>query len=431
MKPHRYPIMPGKLHTFALVLALASASALAEPTASLPGANVENLLELARSQNPEFAAMRYEAEAAAERVYPAGALPDPTLRTELRDITNQGMDASPNLLPGRIGSTKYTLIQPVPFWGKRDLKQDVAEAQANQARGNASASWSDLAARIKVAYAQYYVQIHAEALTREILDLVGSLEKITQTRYANGLTPQQDVIRIQIERTGMRSELVAIGNERHHAMIKLNTLLNRSTMASLADPEYLRPIPSAAKLDHGALEERLRSRNPQLFVEEARVAAAGKNRDLVLRNRYPDFNLGLSPVQTGSKVSEWELMIELNIPLQQESRRSQEREAQAMLAAAESRRESVKNQLLADLSENIATLDTARYTEHLNSTSFLPQAELSYKAAMAGYETGKVDFAALLDAQRQIRKAKLDILKAQGEMQIGLAEIERLLGEDL
>jgi outer membrane protein TolC len=56
---------------------------------------------------------------------------------------------------------------------------------------------------------------------------------------------------------------------------------------------------------------------------------------------------------------------------------------------------------------------------------------LNFKAALAGYETGKLDFATLLDAQRQIRKARLDSLKAQGEMQIRLAEIERLLGEDL
>ena len=430
MKPPRH-LKSGGLRLIALALTLATAPTLAEPTVSPPGASIESLLELARSQNPEFAAMRYEAEAAAERVYPAGALPDPTLRTELRDITNQGMEASPNLLPGRIGSTKYTLIQPVPFWGKRDLKLEVAEAQANQARGSATATWAELAARIKTTYAQYYVLVHTEALTREILGLVGNLEKITQARYASGLAPQQDVIRAQIERTGMRGELAAIDTERHHAQVKLNSLLKRPAMAPLADPERMRPIPSRAKLEHAALEQRLRSRNPQLFVEEARVTAAAKNRDLVYRNRYPDFNLGLSPIQTGSRISEWELMIELNIPLQQESRRSQEREAEAMLAAAESRRESAQNQLLAGLAENISALDTARYSENLSRTSFLPQTELSFKAAVAGYETGKVDFTTLLDAQRQIRKAKLDALKAQGEMQVRLAEIERLLGEDL
>jgi outer membrane protein TolC len=431
MKFHRNPITPGTLPTLALILALVAAPAQAEPAAPLPGGSLESLLELARSQNPEFAATRHESEAAAERVYPAGALPDPTLRTELRDVTNQSVDASPNVLPGRIGSTKYTLIQPVPFWGKRDLKREVAEAEANQARGRVTATWAELAARIKTAYAQYFAMARAEALTREILGLAANLEKISQARYASGLVPQQDVIRAQVEQTGMRGELVAIGNELHHTQVKLNTLLKRPAMAPLAEPERLRPIPSPAKLDHAALEQRLRTNNPQLFAEEARVAAAEKSRDLVYRNRYPDFNLGLSPIQTGSRINEWELMIELNIPLQQESRRSQEREAQAMLAAAESRREATQNQLLADLAENLSELDSARYVETLTRTSFLPQAELTFKAALAGYETGKVDFATLLDAQRQIRKAKLDTLKAQAEVQTRLAEIERLLGEDL
>jgi outer membrane protein TolC len=50
---------------------------------------------------------------------------------------------------------------------------------------------------------------------------------------------------------------------------------------------------------------------------------------------------------------------------------------------------------------------------------------------LAGYENGKGDFAALLDAQRQIRQAKLNQLKAQVDAQMRLADIERLLGEDL
>jgi len=175
----------------------------------------------------------------------------------------------------------------------------------------------------------------------------------------------------------------------------------------------------------------LRARNPQLFAESARVAAAEKNRELVNKNRYPDFNLGLSPIQTGSRFNEWELMIELNIPLQQESRRSQEREAQAMLAAAQSRKEATQNQLLAELAENLSALEASRRVETLARDSLLPQAELTFKSALAGYETGKVDFATLLDAQRQIRKARLDELKAQTDAQLRLADIERLLGEDL
>ena len=102
-----------------------------------------------------------------------------------------------------------------------------------------------------------------------------------------------------------------------------------------------------------------------------------------------------------------------------------------MLNAARARKEATANQVVSDLSESLAGIEAARQTENLLSNSLLPQAELTFQAALAGYETGKVDFATLLDAQRQIRQARQNRIKAQAEAQMRLAEIERLLGEDL
>jgi outer membrane protein TolC len=124
-------------------------------------------------------------------------------------------------------------------------------------------------------------------------------------------------------------------------------------------------------------------------------------------------------------------MVELNIPLQQETRRSQEAEAEAMLVAARAKSEALLNQLVGDLGENLAGLDAARRTEALIVNQSLPQSELSLRSAMAAYENGKLDFTALLEAQRQIRKTRQDRLKAQVEAQMRLAEIERIVGEDL
>jgi len=415
---------------FALFLALVVPTSVLAQESTL-GRTVESLLDYAKERNPEYAAMRLEAEAAHERVYPAGALPDPVLRTELQNITNYGSDARPNLLPGRIGGTKYTLMQSLPFWGKRDLKREAAEAEADVAKGKANVTWIEQAARIKTAYAQYFTVARLIRLNKEVIDLIDRIEGITQVRYAGGLAPQQDAIRVQVERTSMRTELIQMETEHHHARARLNALLARPAQSSFADPERLRPIPAPAKLDFMALEDRLRGRNPQLFADAARIRSAEKNRDLTYRNRYPDFTVGVSPMQTGNRVNEWELMVEFNIPLQQESRRSQERESEKMADAARARKEATANQALADLSENLAGIDVARRVEMLAQTSLLPQAELTFQAALAGYETGKVDFATLLDAQRQIRKAKQDIVKAQAEQQVRLADTERLIGEDL
>ena len=394
------------------------------------GKTLNGLLEFAQANNPEYAAMRYEADAAGERVTPAGALADPKFRTEFRDITKMG-EQSATLSPSRVGSTKYLLMQDLPWFGKRDLKREIAELEAEGAQGRARGTWLELATRIKAAHAQLYYIHGNEQLAREILDLMQRLERIAQVRYSGALAAQQDVIRAQTEQTAMRNELIALQNDRVQLQSRMNALLARPAGEKLAAPEQLRPLPSPAKLEFAALEDRVRARNPQLFVEDARIRSAEKSRELTYKNRYPDFSVGISPIQYQNAIKEWEVMFELNIPLQQSSRRAQERESEAMLSAARSRKLATTNQVISELAENLSSIEAARQTEILITNSLLPQAELTLRAALAGYENGKVDFATLLDAQRQIRQARQNQIKTQAESRIRLAEIEKLLGEDL
>lgn len=402
----------------------------AQAAETIPGRTVESLLDFARNNNPEYASMRYEADAAGERVTPAGALPDPKLKIELMDITKMG-EQNATLSPSRVGSTKYTVTQELPWYGKRDLKREIAELEAEGAQGRARGSWAEIAARLKAAHAQLYLLNRNEQLTREILDLMVRLEKIAQVRYAGGLAMQQDVIRAQIEQTGMRNDLIMLENEDNMLRARINMLLARPTKAPLVSPDVLRPIPAPAKLDYATLEDRVRGRNPQLFASEAGIKSAEKKRDLTYKERYPDFMLGVTPVQFQNSVKEWEVMVEFNIPLQQSSRRAMERESESMLSAARSRKEATANQVLSELAENLSGIEAARRTEILATTSLLPQAELTFSSALTAYENGKVDFATLLEAQQQIRKARLNQIKAQAEAQIRLAEIEKLLGEEL
>lgn len=412
----------------AILIALPLLTAAQQPAL---GSDLASLLQYARQNNPELASMQHEAAAAAQRVQPAGALPDPVLRVELENFNNYGNNASPSLLPSKVGQTKYTLMQQLPAWGKRDLRRNAAEADARQAQARASVLWAEQAARIRTAYAQYFLASRNERITREILDLVSRIEQVAQTRYASGLAPQQDAIRAQLEQTAMRLELITVANEKRQMQARLNALLGRDPVAPFAEPQGLPALPGAATLPAQQLLDRARAANPTVLAENARLQAAQSNRDLTLRNRYPDFNVGITPTQMGSRVTEWMLMVELNIPLQQSTRRSQEREAAAMVEAARSRAEAAANQAAADLEEQLSALEAARRSEDLIRTRQLPQAELSLQSAVAAYETGKVDFTTLLEAQRQTRKARLDLLKAQTEAQMRAAEIERTLGETL
>src|SRR5450830_1359530 len=192
----------------ATLLVIGSAApALAQET--LPGAQLEGLLTFAKEHNPDYTSMRREAQAATERVVMAGALMDPRLRVEWMDITKGGSQ-SPTLLPGDTGSTKYTIMQDLPWWGKRDLKRAIAGQEAQAVEGKAQGTWAELAAKVKTTHAQRYFLYNTRKLTQELLDLTNRLSNVAQVRYAGGLAMQQDAIRAQVEQTTMQTELVAL-----------------------------------------------------------------------------------------------------------------------------------------------------------------------------------------------------------------------------
>ena len=413
---------------FAAIACTAAVGAMGAQSEAL-GSSVQGLLAHARAQSPELSAMRQEADAAAHRIAPAGALPDPVLRVELMNINGYGTEASPSLLPWKVGETRYTLMQSLPLWGKRELKRDAATADARQADARTEAAWAELAARIKTAYAEYFRAAGNQRLAGEVLGLMSRLEQVAQARYAGGLAGQTDAIRAQLEQTAVHAELIALDSEKRQIQARLNALLARDGTAALADPLVLRPVPELASAD--ALAARAQARNPLVLAEQARLAAAQTNRDLTQANRYPDLTVGLSPSQMGSRITTWGVMFEMSIPLQQASRRSQERESEAMVGAARSRADAVSRQMLGELAVNLASLDAARRTEALVKAQLLPQSELSLQSVLAAYENGKAEFALLLEAQRQIRKARQELLKAQVDAQMRLADIERIVGEDL
>ena len=419
-----HPPVRGLVPLLAAMLALAGAPAAAQPL----GATVDSLLAHARQTNPEFAFMQREADAAGARVTPAGNLPDPLFSMELRDITRDGT-IDPTLSPSRVGSTKYTLRQMFPWPGKLGLARSAAEAAAEQSSQAARATWNELAMKLKIAQARRYELAQRREIFGEIDGLLTQLESITRTRYAGGLAAQSDAIRALSERTMLRGELISLTAQARALDAQVNALLARAPDAPLVAPAGVRR--PAEELQYAPLAGRLRDRSPELAVARARLDGAERSRDLAYRNRYPDFAVGLSPIQRGNRLADWDVMFEVTIPLQQGTRRAQEQEAEAMVAAAIARREATLQRALGDLGTALAQLDGAREIARLTETSLLPQARVNLQAALAGYETGKVDFAALLEAERQVRQARLNLVVAEVEAQTRLAEIERLIGEDL
>lgn len=399
----------------------------ANGAAQAPGASAQDLLQWLEQDSAELQAAQHDAAGAADRAAAAGALPDPSVRIEWWDIPR----SNPTLDPRQDGMTMYKVFQAFPGWGKRDAQRHAAEADADAARARARGVRADLRTQVKLAFARYYRAFHALRLNRDLATFADSVAALARSRYETGLASQQEMIRAQLEQSGLETERYALEAEVSQSQARINALLDRPAHAPLQDPSILRTMPAPAVLDENTLAQRLRDASPELAGESAQIHAADSNADLMHRNQTPDFMVGIGPTQRGSSFNTFGAMVEFTVPLHTEVNHARQRQAEEAAEAGRARRRASEARLLGALRERLAVLQAAEQQAALDSQRALPLAELAFKGALAGYRNGNVDFATLLEAKRQVQKTELDELDAQVAQQVNLAGIEQLIGEDL
>lgn len=392
---------------------------------------MDELLAMARAMNPALAAAALDAQAAQARIGTTGRYPDPMFRTEFEDITGEGNRYAPDTL----GRVKYTVEQTIPLWGKLDLQRKVALAEAGAASDERRAIENELVARIKIAFANAYATREAIRINEELLGSVAAVALVAQSRYAQGQGGQQDAVTAEVERGRLQADLARLEGERRNWNGQMNALLSRPAGSPLAPPQALRPVPAPDTIDVVHLVERAQRANPQLRVDEARITADERAVELVRRNWYPDLTLGVSvfDAESGSDrdFGGYEAMVGFEIPLQWGLRRAQESEALARLAASRARRQASGLDLQSQIEESYWRLVSAQQGERILRDVNIPQTNVVLQSALAGYQLGRVDLPTVLLAEQAVLRVALDRINLLIEQQVRLAEIERVVGEDL
>ncbi len=175
---------------------------------------------------------------------------------------------------------------------------------------------------------------------------------------------------------------------------------------------------------------------PELQEAKVAIAQAESSRDLAVRNqKAPDFTIGLGYwfVPQGKFEHTYSAMVSLTIPFfwTKAKHDKEVEEASARIAKQEATYQAVRNMTLFEVRDALAKLEAAEKTVRLYSGGLIPQSEQSFKAAIAAYETGKIDFLSLLEAQRSLRDTKLGCYRAAADLEQRFAELERAIGKDL
>ncbi len=394
-------------------------------TAGAAGLEIESLVREAMARNPEIRAARERENALRERIPQAGALEDPVIGLGLLNVPrNLELDEED------MTAKELSLAQKFPFPGKLQAAVDAAELEAQAARAEAEETENRVAAAVKEAFHELSHTHRALELTRRNRELLEELARIGRARYAVGRGLQEELLRTELEITGMADELLRLEEQKTAAEARLAELLDRP-----AGEVWERPVDPAFEPLRLVLEElrrRAAEENPGLRALRLAVLARRAEVERARRAAYPDFTLKFAYGQRDDRLDMVSGMLEMNVPIYYRSK--QERriaEELALVRAAESRLAAAQNELFARIARLEARLQSLERRMALFGSGILPQARLRLEATLSAYRVDRTGFAEVVDARLRLHRLELDGHEALTEYAKTIAALEAAVGGPL
>ncbi len=413
-----------------LLLMFATTSLSAQQSFTLEvGTNLPDLIKEALRMNPEILAARKAVEVAAARTVQARSLEDPELNVESWAIP---LDQPTNF--NQANMHMVNLRQRLPFPGKLRLRGEVASQEERMADARYRAKERQIIAAVKKGYYDLFMADRDIEILQGQLDVLGRMVKTAEARYTVGKVAQQDVIKAQVEQSELLNRVFAAEREHHHAEARLNTLLNRPPDAPIG--RTMERDPPTVSLEREELYRLTIESSPELNEASSDIKRAELSHELAIRNsRYPDFMVGIGYwyQPQGAFQNTYSGMFTLTVPFfwTKAKHDKEVEEASAVIARTEAGYRAMKNRALFEVRENLVTFDAAKKSIALYRTGLIPQAELSLKSAESAYQTGRLEFTGLLEAERALRDVRLGYYRALVALEQSLADLERAVGRDV
>ena len=392
---------------------------------ALPPDTINTIIEEARSNNPEIQAMRQNVKAKEARARAEGILDDPSLRVEMMDLSKE----NPFPTPGNAMQTRYEISQMLPYPGKLSLQKRMALLEVLMAAAELKAKEIEIITMLKEAYYEYLFIDESIKVAKEIKGLISNMARIAEIKYATGEVAQQDVIKAQVELTMLINEIIVLEAEKEIVQAEIKGLLSRAQDTPLLEPEGMPEKKVDIKI--GELIDKALEVSPDLQMMRYEIEVKGLEVELAKKNYYPDFMVGIAPIQREGRFDAWDAMFQVNVPIWRTKYDNQVGAAVNTVEALKSKLRGEENIKAAEVKEGAIKVETADKIRMLYETSLIPQVELSFDSALKNYQTGKVDFLTLIDTERILKKTRIEHLDTVITYYKRVASLERVVGEEL
>jgi outer membrane protein TolC len=374
----------------------AEASSPAATVLALPADPVlERLIDESAAARPELRGAEAAVRAERERVPQVGALPDPVLTLAIQN------DGFKEIQIGKMETSYWQVMvtQPLPWPGKRGLREDVARLGADEAGAALNRARYTTEGDVRRAYTDLLSARDRLALLTQLEGIWQTSAGVARARYESGEGAQSDVLRAQLELNRLRQRRWALEAQERSSVQALNRLRTRpidepvETTASLRDADLPALTPESL-----AVSDAL-ARSPELAQARLGAARASTSVALARKERYPDLAVQAGIMPRGALEPMWLAGVSIGLPVW--SSRKQSRavaESEAREDASKQSAAAVEQVLRLRVAERRAAYGALLESVRIFREGLLVQSRATSQSTLAQYRVGKVTFASVLEA---------------------------------
>ena len=383
----------------------------------IPAADLSTLLELTK-QHPAIQEAKLKVDAVKAKVSAVQTLPDPMLEFGYK-----------NLMDGR--ETSIMGQQSFPYPGKLGLMgRAIASEQLALEQELALIELKLIAETKKDYYTLFFINKSVEIInrTKDYLDL---MEQTASARYATGLIPQTDILKIQTERSMLQEQLIMLDAQKETILSRIK----RTDLGLAIDTDISIEIPKELALpkfayDYNQLQNMTLTNSPMLKMKQAEIAMQSNEVELAKKEFEPDFIASLELMNPEKNfVKEWSAKFGIMVPLYKNKKQKNALlETEKKLAAQKKAYEVAKQETLFMLKNAHQMLISSDKLMQLYKTTVIPQANLTLESAIANYQVGKIDALMVLDNIKMLLDSEQKYFEQLTEFHKANAEIEQITG---
>jgi outer membrane protein, heavy metal efflux system len=383
---------------------------------------LQDLIQEALSKNPEILASQFLVRASEYKIPQARSLPDPMFMTGYQ---NEGFNGY------KYGESSdaqwmFSISQMFPFYGKRDLKAEMASRENESLKASLESQRLKVIARVKELYFDLFRAYKDKDIIRDRADLFARVEEVALARYASGTGLQQEVLMAQTEKY-MLLEKEEMLNQKVEAIEgMINTSLGREVRSPLGRPAERSVTPFPHDLEE--LLNRVKEDSPDLKSKEKMVLSAESKIRMAEKEYYPDFTLNAGYFKRGGEFEDmWSLTTTVNIPLFYRTKQRQGvLEAKALRSQVKEEMAATQNMLASSLRENYSIMKSGERLMDLYQQGLIPKAQQDFRLALVGYGTGKVEALTVISRLKTFLDVELLYWGQRVEREKAIARIEAI-----